>query len=107
MPLHVTIRPERRADIAAIASVTQDAFRNHPHSSHTAHFIIGSLRRSKVLALSLVAEIKVQVVGHIAFSPVMISDGLFEQFIADGAAYLVDFHGLSFVNTASGKCSEL
>ena len=37
--------------------------------------IIKALRAAKVLTISLVAEIDGRVVGHIAFSPVTISDG--------------------------------
>jgi putative acetyltransferase len=44
-------------------------------SSHTEQFIVEALRSAKALTLSLVAEVDGQVVGHIAFSPVTISDG--------------------------------
>ena len=75
MKSQATIRPERPNDIAAIASLTEAAFRDHPHSSHTESLITDALRRSGVLTLSLVAELDGKVVGHIAFSPVTISDG--------------------------------
>jgi putative acetyltransferase len=75
MPLSVTIRPEQPSDAAAISHVTELAFRSHPHSSHTEQFIIEALRRSGALSLSLVAEVEARIVGHIAFSPVSISDG--------------------------------
>jgi putative acetyltransferase len=44
-------------------------------SSHTEQFIIEALRAAKALTLSLVAEADGRVIGHIAFSPVIISDG--------------------------------
>jgi putative acetyltransferase len=69
------IRPERESDIDAIFSVTKAAFENHPISNHTEQYIVNALRAAKALALSLVAEIDGKVVGHIAFSPVTISDG--------------------------------
>lgn len=72
---NVNIRPERTTDIEAIASITEQAFRSHPHSQQTEQFIIAALRQSGALAISLVAEVDGQVVGHIAFSPVQISDG--------------------------------
>ena len=75
MPLHTTIRAERPSDVSAIADITREAFRCHPQSSHTEHFIIEALRSSKVLSVSLVAEVNAQVVGHIAFSPVKVGDG--------------------------------
>ena len=75
MPLHTTIRAERSDDVAVIAEITREAFRSQPYSSHTEHFIIDALRSSSALSISLVAETDAQVVGHIAFSPVDISDG--------------------------------
>jgi len=44
-------------------------------SSHTEQFIIEALRDAKALTVSLVAEEHGRVVGHIAFSPVSMSDG--------------------------------
>ncbi|MBI5359010.1 MAG: N-acetyltransferase [Planctomycetes bacterium] len=69
------IRNERAADRNAITEVTIAAFKNHPISKHTEQFIINALRTAGALTISLVAEIEEQVVGHIAFSPVTVSDG--------------------------------
>lgn len=69
------IRDETPADADAIADVTIAAFRNHPYSQHTEQFIIREMRRAGALTLSLVAEVEGRVVGHIAFSPVEMSDG--------------------------------
>ena len=69
------LRNERAADIEAITEVTIAAFKNHPISRHTEQFIINALRAAGALTVSLVAEIDERVVGHIAFSPVTISDG--------------------------------
>ncbi len=69
------IREETVSDIDAIAHVTICAFRDHPHSNQTEQFIIESLRRAGALTLSLVAEIDRRIVGHAAFSPVVMSDG--------------------------------
>jgi putative acetyltransferase len=71
----LNIRAERSTDIDAIARVTEEAFRSNPHSQNTEPFIIAELRRSGALSISLVAEIDGEVVGHIAFSPVHITDG--------------------------------
>jgi len=43
---HVTIRPEQPADVDAIARVTEAAFRNHPISHQTEHFIVREMRRT-------------------------------------------------------------
>ena len=69
------IRNEVASDIEAISDVTKAAFKNHPYSNNTEQFIINALRAANALAISLVAELGEKVVGHIAFSPVMISDG--------------------------------
>lgn len=69
------IRKETPSDIEAITQVTISAFKTLPISNHTEQFIIKALRTAGALTLSLVAEIDEQVVGHIAFSPVTISDG--------------------------------
>jgi putative acetyltransferase len=55
--------------------VTIAAFETMEISNHTEQFIIEALRSAKALTVSLVAETDGIVVGHIAFSPVIISDG--------------------------------
>ncbi|MCE2030539.1 GNAT family N-acetyltransferase [Sessilibacter corallicola] len=69
------IRDETSEDISAITEVTIAAFATLEISRQTEHFIVNALRTRQVLALSLVAELDGRVVGHIAFSPVSISDG--------------------------------
>ena len=69
----ITIRPEQPQDIAAISTITQAAFIDHPHSQQTEHLIIDALRDAGALTISLVAERDGEIVGHIAFSPVLIS----------------------------------
>ncbi len=69
------IRNETESDVKVISDVTKAAFEKHPISNHTEQFIINALRTSNALAISLVAEVDGKVVGHIAFSPVTISDG--------------------------------
>lgn len=69
------IRDETTADIQAIEELTIAAFKTLAVSGHTEQFIIKALRAAGALPLSLVAEIGGRVVGHVAFSPVSISDG--------------------------------
>jgi putative acetyltransferase len=71
----VIIRPETEADVTAIRNVTQEAFRDHPHSDQTEHLIIERLRAADALVPSLVAGEDAAVVGHIAFSRVTLSSG--------------------------------
>ena len=73
--LNIIIRHETKSDIDTIFEITKRAFENHPHSNHTEQFIINSLRTVSALTVSLVAEVGGKPVGHIAFSPVTISDG--------------------------------
>jgi putative acetyltransferase len=71
----IVIRNETDADVDAITVVTIAAFRTLEISSHTEQFIVEALRSAGALSVSLVAEVDGRVIGHIAFSPVTISDG--------------------------------
>ncbi|HUX29555.1 MAG TPA: N-acetyltransferase [Thiobacillus sp.] len=71
----IVIRGETDADVSAITDVTVAAFKTLEISNHTEQFIIAALRAAGALTLSLVAEMEGRVIGHIAFSPVTISDG--------------------------------
>lgn len=73
--MNITIRPERLSDENTITEVTRLAFESHPFSHQTEHFIIRALRANHALSVSLVAENDGRIVGHIALSPVTISDG--------------------------------
>jgi len=69
------IRYETLEDMTAIENVTIKAFLNAPHSDHNEQFIVATLRDSDALSISLVAEIEGEIIGHIAVSPMTISDG--------------------------------
>lgn len=69
------ILPETPRDREAIYALTQDAFKDHPHSQHTEGRIIDALREAGALTLSLAAWDGDEMVGHVAFSPVAVSDG--------------------------------
>ncbi len=85
------IRNERDTDIAAITEVTIAAFKNHPISNQTEQFIIHALRAARALTVSLVVEIDGQVVGHIAFSPISISDGSTDWYGLGPVSVLPDY----------------
>ena len=51
------------------------AFQDAPHTENTEQFIVKALREANALTVSLVAEDFNMVVGHVAISPVTISDG--------------------------------
>ena len=71
----IVIRNEAPEDVGAITEVTIAAFRTLEISQHTEQFIVEALRAAKALTVSLVAEMDDKVLGHIAFSPVTLSDG--------------------------------
>lgn len=55
--------------------MTASAFLNAPHASHTEQCIVNALRKAGKLSISLVAEADGVLIGHVAISPVSISDG--------------------------------
>ncbi len=71
----IIIRNEIDADVDAITEVTAAAFKTLEISNHTEQFIIEALRADSALTVSLIAEVDGHVVGHVAFSPMTISDG--------------------------------
>lgn len=73
--MSVKLRCETTADARAIEAVTASAFLNAPHATHTERYIAAALRRAGKLTVSLVAETDGTVIGHVAISPVSISDG--------------------------------
>ncbi|HET7203390.1 MAG TPA: N-acetyltransferase [Steroidobacteraceae bacterium] len=74
------IRPERPEDAEGIEAVTVAAFLDAAHTSHTEQFIVRELRRAGHLTVSLVADFRGRVIGHVAISPVTISDGTRDWF---------------------------
>lgn len=96
------IRNETESDIEAISEVTMAAFKTLPICNHAEQFVINALRAADVLTISLVAEIDGKIVGHIAFSPVTISDGSIDCYGLGPVSVLPDYHkqgiGKSLVN---------
>ena len=73
--MSIEIRHEQQQDIQTIEALTEAAFLNEQHSSHTEQFIVNQLRKDGQLTISLVALEQGVVVGHVAVSPVRISSG--------------------------------
>ena len=78
--MSVSIRKEKPIDIEPIHDVTAAAFLYAPHTDHREQFVVAGLRSSGMLSLSLVAEQSNQIIGHVALSPVSISDGSLEWY---------------------------
>lgn len=72
------IRDEKNTDREAISRLQHDAFTNHPlhapGSEPVEHLIVERLRDAGALALSLVAEEELTLLGHIALSPAAIGE---------------------------------
>ncbi|MFM0501416.1 GNAT family N-acetyltransferase [Paraburkholderia caffeinilytica] len=73
--MQLKIRAESPADAPAIEQLTIAAFENAPHTNGAEHFIVNALRRAGQLSISLVAQDDDEIVGHIALSPISISNG--------------------------------
>lgn len=87
------IRPENKDDHDAITETTIAAFEYYPLSQQTEHLIIDELRKDNALTVSLVAVINEKVTGHIAFSPVNISDGTSDWYGLGPVSVLPQFQG--------------
>lgn len=70
--MSLCIRDEEPVDFAAIRALAAAAFKGNEHSNGTEGAIIDALRKDAALTLSLVASIDGDIVGHVAFSPVVI-----------------------------------
>lgn len=90
---NIVIRNEEKDDYAIISEVTIAAFETMEISNHTEQFIVEALRFAKALTISLVAEIDGRVVGHIAFSPVTMSDGTKDWYGLGPISAHPDFQG--------------
>jgi putative acetyltransferase len=73
--MELNIRAETQADHAAIEALTLVAFFRVAHSRHDEQQIIERLRVDGALTLSLVVEHDGYIVGHVAVSPLQLSDG--------------------------------
>lgn len=75
MVASMVVRDEGAEDADSIFDVTAKAFATLDISDKTEPYVIDALRRAGALSLSLVAEFDGRVIGHVAFSPVVVSDG--------------------------------
>lgn len=73
--MSINIRLEKSSDIQGIHTITVASFLDAPHTDHTEQFIVKALRDSNALTVSIIAEDSTKIVGHVALSPVTISDG--------------------------------
>lgn len=71
----IAYRPAAPADFDAIEVLTLVAYFDQPGSRHDEHAAIAALRQDSALSASWVAEHEGYIVGHLAASPVTLSDG--------------------------------
>jgi putative acetyltransferase len=76
----IEIRPETAADIARIREITELAFRTAAHTCGREHLLVDALRNAGALTVSLVAMSGHEIVGHVAISPVTVSEATGEWF---------------------------
>jgi putative acetyltransferase len=111
---NVVIRSETSRDAGAIRDVTVAAFETLEISHHTEQFVIEALRAADALAMSLVAELDGRLIGHVAFSPVAISDGtqdwyglgpvsVLPEYQRQGIGKALIHEGLSRLRAMNGK----
>lgn len=78
--LGIHTRDERNDDADKIRRVTEMAFQTVPYTEHREQFIVRALRQANALAVSQVAETDGELLGHVAISPVQISDSAVNWF---------------------------
>lgn len=89
----MTIRHEQPQDIGVIHDVTVAAFLDVPHTDHKEQVIVQGLREAGALTVSLVAERDGRIVGHVALSPVSISDGAIGWYGLGPISVLPEYQG--------------
>ena len=108
---NITIRNETGTDVEAITDVTVAAFETLEISNKTEQFIIKALRAAKALTVSLVAELNNEVIGHIAFSPVTVSDGTLNWYGLGPVSVLPEYHrqgiGTALVRNGLSQLKDL
>lgn len=107
----IVIRNETEGDIDVIAEVTIESFKTLEISNHTEQFIIEALRKAKALTVSLVADMDGRVIGHIAFSPVTISDGTPDWYGLGPVSVLPEYQrkgiGKALINEGLSRLKDL
>ena len=104
--MSILIRNELPKDLEAIEVLTEAAFRNAPHTSHTEQYIVNALRNSNALSVSLVAEEFKVVIGHVAVSPITISDGSVGWYGLGPISVIPDRQGQGVGTQLMGKALE-
>lgn len=97
------IREEIPTDVDAIRLLTELAFNTAPHASGAEAKIIDRLRQTGALTLSLVAVRLGDIIGHVAFSPVVINGVADDWFGLGPVSVKPDWQGLGIGTELIGK----
>lgn len=92
--LNIEVSGEKSGDEARIHQITEQAFLNAPHTDHTEQFIVDALRRAGALTVSHVAKADGEIIGHVAISPITLSDGATGWFGLGPISVLPELQGL-------------
>ena len=111
MKPNLLIRDDTDMVCAMITEITAKAFETLEISDHTEQFVVIGLRAAKALTVSLVAEINDKMVGHIAFSPVTLSDGTTDWYGLGPVSVLPDYQkqgiGSALINEGLARLKAL
>lgn len=88
------VRPECCADHAAIADLIEKAFFGKPYADGDESELVDKLRQREALSVSLVAELDGKIIGQIAFSPAVASDGSERWYALGPLAVLPEYQGM-------------
>ncbi len=88
------LRPERPGDEAAIAELTELAFRGRDYAGGDEQDVIDRLRARGGLVLSLVAELEGEIVGQVTFSRATVADGSSPWFALGPVSVTPDKQGI-------------
>ena len=100
------IRPEAKADYAAIRAVNESAFETPAEAD-----LVEKLRKKHARLISLVADVDGKVVGHILFSPVLVTERGNLNFMGLGPMAVAPDHqrkgiGSALVRAGLQQCKE-
>jgi putative acetyltransferase len=107
----ILIRPETPADVTGIWRVTKRAFAGTSYSDGNEQDIVDALRQRGALAISLVAEQRGTILGHVAFSPASSEDGAPDWYTLGPVSVDPDVQrcgiGKALINTGIARLREL
>lgn len=113
--MEISIREENQTDYNAVFQLITKAFENLPLSDHREQFLVQRLRKSTAFIpeLSMVAEIKNKIVGHILLTKLKVKNGQdeFDSLALAPVSVLPEYQGKGIggmlIQQAHKKAKEL